>query len=53
MRTCLDRLIAEPHVAGPRLKSESEYLAQRLEVCRLVGKYPMMHSSMQAQFKVL
>ena len=38
MRTCLDRLIAEPHVAGPRLKSESEYLAQRLEVCRLGGK---------------
>ena len=38
MRTCLDRLIAEPHVAGPRVKSESEFLAKRLEVCRLDGK---------------
>jgi len=37
MRTCLDRLIAQPHIDGPLVKSESEYVAQRLEVCRHEG----------------
>ena len=38
MRTCIDRLIAQPHVDGPRVKSESEYVSSRLEVCRLNGE---------------
>ena len=37
MRTCIDRLIAQPHVDGPRVKSESDYISARLEVCRLNG----------------
>lgn len=38
MRTCIDRLIAQPHVDGPRVKSESEFITSRLEVCRLNGE---------------
>ncbi len=35
MRTCLDRLAAQPHVDGPRVRKESEFIAARLEECRL------------------
>tara|TARA_B100001094_G_scaffold167551_1_gene162096 strand:- start:331 stop:633 length:303 start_codon:yes stop_codon:yes gene_type:complete len=35
MRTCLDRLASQPHVDGPRVHRESEYIAARLEECRL------------------
>ena len=35
MRTCIDRLIAQPHVDGPKLRFESEFLSNRLEICRL------------------
>lgn len=38
MRTCIDRLIAQPHVDGPRVKSEAEYISGRLEVCRINGE---------------
>ena len=38
MRTCLDRLIAQPHVDSPRVRSESEFIANRLEFCRLQSK---------------
>jgi hypothetical protein len=34
MRTCLDRLIAQPHIDGPRVRNESEYVTNRLEQCR-------------------
>ena len=33
MRTCLDRLLAEPHVNAPLLKDEANYVAKRLEIC--------------------
>jgi len=29
--------MAQPHVDGPRVKSESNYISNRLEVCRLNG----------------
>lgn len=33
MRTCLDRLIAEPHLDAPHVRGESEYVVSRLEQC--------------------
>ena len=38
MRTCVDRLIAQPHVDAPRVKSESEFIANRLEICESQSK---------------
>ncbi len=35
MRTCIDELLALPHLNGPRLKQEVAYLAHRLEELRL------------------
>ena len=35
MRTCIDRLIAQPHVDGPKLRAETEFISTRLEICRL------------------
>jgi len=35
MRTCIDELLALPHLNGPRLKQEVAYLAPRLEELRL------------------
>lgn len=35
MRTCVDELLALPHLNGPRLKQEVAYLANRLEELRL------------------
>ena len=35
MRTCIDELLALPHLNGPRLKQEVAFLAQRLEELRL------------------
>ncbi len=37
MRTCVDQLMALPHIAGPRIRMESEYLSQQLETLRLNG----------------
>ena len=34
MRTCLDRLLALPHVTAPILRDEANYVANRLEICR-------------------
>ena len=34
MRTCLDRLLAQPHIDGPRVRNESEYVTNQLELCR-------------------
>jgi len=37
MRTCLDRLTAQPRMNGPAVRDESEYVASRLEQCRHDG----------------
>ena len=37
MRSCIDLLMALPHIAGPRIRRESEYLAQQLEMLRING----------------
>ncbi len=37
MRSCIDLLMALPHVAGPRIRQESEYLSQQLETLRYNG----------------
>lgn len=34
MRTCIDQLLALPHIDAPRLKGEVHYLAGRLEELR-------------------
>ena len=38
MRTCIDHLIALPHIAGPRIREEAEFIANRLELLRLHGE---------------
>ena len=35
MRTCIDQLLAMPHIDAPRLKGEVHYLAGRLEELRV------------------
>ena len=37
MRTCVDQIMALPHIAGPRIRKESEDLSQQLETLRLNG----------------
>lgn len=37
MRTCVDQIMSLPHIAGPRIRKESEYLSQQLETLRLNG----------------
>ncbi len=37
MRTCLDRLIAQPRITGSEVRNESAYVTARLEQCRLDG----------------
>ena len=37
MRSCIDHLMALPHIAGPKIRQESEYLAQQLEILRHNG----------------
>ena len=37
MRSCIDLLMALPHIAGPRIRQESEYLSQQLETLRYNG----------------
>lgn len=34
MRTCVDNLIALPHIDGPRMRNEVEFLSNRLEILR-------------------
>lgn len=38
MRSCIDHLIALPHIAGPRIREEAEFIASRLEILRLHGE---------------
>ena len=38
MRSCIDHLIALPHIAGPRIREEAEFIASRLEMLRLHGE---------------
>ena len=37
MRSCIDHLMALPHIAGPRIRQEAEFLAQQLETLRING----------------
>jgi hypothetical protein len=37
MRTCVDTLMALPHIDGPRVRKEALFIAQRLEVLRSTG----------------
>lgn len=34
MRTCVDNLIALPHIDGPRIRTEVQFLSDRLELLR-------------------
>jgi len=34
MRTCVDNLIALPHIDGPHIRNEVEFLSSRLELLR-------------------
>ena len=34
MRTCVDNLIALPHIDGPLMRNEVEFLSNRLEILR-------------------
>ncbi len=38
MRSCIDQLMALPHIAGPRIREEAEFIASRLEILRIHGK---------------
>ena len=38
MRSCIDHLIALPHIAGPRIREEAEFIASRLEILRVHGE---------------
>ncbi len=38
MRSCIDHLMALPHIAGPRIREEAEFIAHRLEVLRIHGE---------------
>ena len=38
MRSCIDHLMALPHIAGPRIREEAEFIASRLEILRINGK---------------
>lgn len=37
MRSCIDHILALSHVAGPRIRRESEFLSQQLETLRHNG----------------
>ena len=37
MRSCVDLIMALPHIAGPSIRKESEYLSQQLETLRYNG----------------
>ena len=38
MRSCIDQLMALPHIAGPRIREEAEFIASRLEILRIHGE---------------
>ena len=38
MRSCIDHLMALPHIAGPKIREEAEFIASRLEILRAHGK---------------
>ena len=35
MRPCIDHLLALPHIDGPRIKTESQFIANRLDELRV------------------
>ena len=35
MRTCIDHLLVLPHIDGPRIKTESQFIANRLDELRV------------------
>ena len=35
MRSCIDHLLALPHIDGPRIKTESQFIANRLDELRV------------------
>ena len=35
MRTCIDRLIAAPHLTATMVREEGEFITNRLETCRI------------------
>jgi hypothetical protein len=37
MRTCVDHLIALPHVDGPRVRREAEFVSSQLDKLRING----------------
>ena len=37
MRTCIDRLIAQPRLGGQLVRQESEFIANRLDILRHEG----------------
>ena len=38
MRTCVDHLIALPHIDGPRVRKEAEFVSSQLDALRNNGK---------------
>ena len=38
MRSCIDHLMALPHIAGPRIREEAEFIASRLEILCIHGE---------------
>ncbi len=38
MRTCVDHLIALPHIDGPRVRREAEFVSAQLDTLRVNGK---------------
>jgi hypothetical protein len=38
MRTCVDHLIALPHVDGPRVRREAEFVSSQLDKLRINGE---------------
>lgn len=37
MRTCIDRLMAAPHLTATMVREEAEFITNRLETCRIDG----------------
>jgi len=38
MRTCVDHLIALPHIDGPRVRREAEFVSSQLDKLRINGE---------------
>jgi hypothetical protein len=37
MRTCIDHLMATPHLTATKVREEAEFITNRLESCRMEG----------------